>query len=143
MRQRLARFNEWLAIHLTLVFGSMYVCYVFFAYGFLPVLFPAQEVNLLYWSNTVQLWALPALMVGQNLLNRTNERQNARQYEMVQRINHLTDQMHTLLVSQDQIVQTLLTMAEANRQHIEALMAKTNEIDAEVDALSAKEGVIP
>lgn len=143
MRQRVAQFNDWLAIHLTLVFGSMYVTYVFFCYGFLPLLFPGQEVNLLYWSNTVQLWALPALMVGQNLLNRTNERQNHRQYEMVQQINHLTDQIHTLLVAQDQIVQTLLTMAEANRQHIEALMAKTNEIDAEVDALSGKEGVLP
>lgn len=56
MRKKLQHFNEWLAVHLTLVFGSMLTFYMAFTYGFLPLLFPHQEVNILYWSNTVQLW---------------------------------------------------------------------------------------
>lgn len=79
-------------------------------------------------------------MVGTNLLNRSTEQQNKRQYEMVQQITELTAQMHTLLQSQDAVVQTLLTMAESHRDTLAAIVAKTDEIDAEVDALTAYEG---
>lgn len=137
------RFNDWVALHITLLFGSMWTTYLFFFYGFLPFWWPNQKINLLYWSNTVQLWSLPLLMVGTNLLNRRSEQQAARQYEMITRMNGLTAQMHTLLVAQDQIVQTLLTMAEANRDAILALTDKTNEIDDEVDALAARTSPTP
>lgn len=78
-------------------------------------------------------------MVGTNVLGRAAERQSQRQYEMIERMNSLTDQMHTLLQSQDHIVQALLTVAESNREALVALVAKTNEIDAEVDTLTARD----
>jgi hypothetical protein len=54
MTQRFQHFNEWVALHATVAFGSMVAFYLAFAYGFLPLVFPHQEVNILYWSNTVQ-----------------------------------------------------------------------------------------
>ena len=80
---RVRTFNEWLALHATLVFGSMWMTYGFFLYGFIPVLFPSQMNHLLYWSNTVQLWSLPLLMVGQNVLGRTSDRQAKETHDTV------------------------------------------------------------
>lgn len=141
MWRRFQRFNDLLAAHAVLVFGSMWCFYALFFYGFLPLLFPNQEVTILYWSNSVQLWSLPLIMVGTNVLGRASERQAARQYEMVERITDLTDQMHTLLQAQDQIVTALLTISEANRDALIHIAAKTEEIDAEVDAITTQHGI--
>lgn len=66
---------------MTMIFGSMWATYAFFLYGFIPLFFPTQEVNLLYWSNTVQLWSLPLLMVGTNLLGRKSEQRAQEDHE--------------------------------------------------------------
>jgi len=70
------RFNEWLAVRVTYLFGSMWTAYLFFIYGFGPVLWPQYMNSMLYWSNTVQLWALPVLMVGGIVLGRASEKRN-------------------------------------------------------------------
>ena len=75
-------------------------------------------------------------MVGTNVLGRASERQAHRQYEMIERINSLTDSLHTMLIAQDQMVTTLIDITQA-------LVAKTNEIDAEVDALTARQDAQP
>jgi hypothetical protein len=49
----------------------MGVTYAFFAYGFLPIIFPSAMTALLYWSNTIQLWSLPLILVGQNVAARS------------------------------------------------------------------------
>ena len=77
------QFNDWLALHITLVFGTMWMTYAFFFYGFLPLVFPKDEVTLLYWSNTVQLWSLPLLMVGTNLLGKKSEERAQQDHEMI------------------------------------------------------------
>lgn len=80
---RVRAFNDWLAAHATIVFGSMWMTYAFFLYGFIPVLAPSQMDHLLYWSNTVQLWSLPLLMVGQNVLGRAAERRATETHDAV------------------------------------------------------------
>lgn len=132
------RLNEWVALHVTLVFGSMWITYLFFFYGFLPLIFPNQEVNFLYWSNTVQLWSLPLLMVGTNLLNRNSETQAHRQYEMVQRIDHLAQELQLMMQAQASMLTTLIDLSETSTAVLRQLDAKTQEIDAEVDAWMAK-----
>lgn len=51
------RLNDWIAVHATILFGSMWATYAFFLYGFAPLIWPGSMVTLLYWSNTVQLWS--------------------------------------------------------------------------------------
>lgn len=137
---RVRRFNEWIALHMTLLFGSMWITYLFVFYGFLPLFLPNQEVNLLYWSNTVQLWSLPLLMVGTNLLNRKSEAQAQQQYAMIQRIDQITQAMTDSMTAQRAMLTTLIDLADTSTALLTAVEAKTQEIDAEVDALTAKEG---
>jgi hypothetical protein len=81
--QRVRAFNEWLAAHATVVFGSMWMTYAFFLYGFVPVLLPHAMTVALYISNTVQLWSLPLLMVGSNVLGRAAERRALETHDTV------------------------------------------------------------
>ncbi|HZP82888.1 MAG TPA: hypothetical protein VFB21_14705 [Chthonomonadaceae bacterium] len=78
-----AAVNERIAVMSTLIFGSMWMFYAFFLYGFLPLLpqlAPYQD-KFLYWGSWIQLWALPLLMVGGIVLNRASERRAAEDHE--------------------------------------------------------------
>ena len=66
---KLTAFNELFASKSTVIFSSMWAFYAFVAYGLLPVFFPSYQNDLLYWSNCVQLVALPLLAVGQRVLS--------------------------------------------------------------------------
>lgn len=79
------KFNEWVAVKATDIFGTMYTTYALFLYGFLPLLFPGLMVTLLYWSNTVQLWSLPLLMVGTAVTGRSVTRQAKETHDMVKK----------------------------------------------------------
>ena len=138
---RIKHLNEWVAIRGVAIFGNIWTAYLFFFYGFLPFLFPSQQIPLLYWSNTVQLWSLPLLMVGTNLLNRKYEIQAQRQYTMIQRIDQITQAMTDSMTAQRAMLTTLIDLADTSTALLKAVEAKTQEIDAEVDALTAKEGV--
>lgn len=81
---RVARFNERIAVRSTVVFGSMWMTYVFLLYGLLPLLAPSALTWALYVSNCVQLFALPLLAVGQNVLGRGGERRAQETHDMVQ-----------------------------------------------------------
>ncbi len=67
---KITRINETLAVWLTKAFGTMWVCYAFMVYGLLPAfaLFQNHQASFLYWSNWVQLWSLPLILVGTNIL---------------------------------------------------------------------------
>lgn len=136
----LRRFNIWVALHGVAVFGSIWTAYLFFFYGFLPLFFPQQQITLLYWSNTVQLWSLPLIMVGTNLLNRKYDDQTQRQYTMIERIDLITQTMMDTLATQRAMLTSLIDVAEASTSLLQKVEAKTQEIDAEVDALTEKEG---
>ncbi len=86
--------NERIAVWLTRAFGTMWICYAFMAYGLLPAfaLFHPYQESFLYWSNWVQLWSLPLILVGTNILGRDAEQRSrldheklARSYEEQQR----------------------------------------------------------
>ena len=79
------QFNNFLAEKSTLVFGTMWTFYIFFFYSLLPLIpFLTQYQNqLFYWSGWVQLWALPLLMVGQNVLGRNAEQRAQQDHEMI------------------------------------------------------------
>ena len=75
--------NERVAVIATIVFGSMWMFYAFFLYGFMPLLprlAPYQD-KFLYWGSWIQLWALPLLMVGGIVLNRASEKRAAEDHE--------------------------------------------------------------
>ena len=133
------RANDWIAVHATLAFGSMWATYVFFLYGFAPIMWPKSLVTLLYWSNTVQLWSLPLLMVGQNVLGRAGERRDQEQFRMTQQIDQLTQEQAVMMGAQRAMLDALTALSEEMLRVLLAVADKAAEIDAEVDALTAAE----
>jgi hypothetical protein len=53
-------------------------------------------VFLLFLSNLVQLWALPVLAVGQQVLSRASDKQALQTYQDAEAVLHLTDEIHRL-----------------------------------------------
>ncbi|MFF4403576.1 hypothetical protein [Streptomyces sp. NPDC001404] len=94
LRGTTARFNESFARRATLVFGTVWMFYLLTAYGLLPLLLPAAINQLLYWSNCVQLIALPLLMVGTNILGRDSERRALETHDAVMEELLLLRQSH-------------------------------------------------
>ncbi|MFX4302956.1 hypothetical protein ACOJUR_11990 [Alicyclobacillus tolerans] len=115
------RVNDWIALRMTLIFGTMWMTYLFFIYGFLPLLFPQQEVNLLYWSNTVQLWSLPLLMVGTNLLGKKSEERAQQDHEMIKSEFEAIRNLNTALL--EELAETKAMHQELHTKHTALLHA--------------------
>ena len=75
--------NETFAVWLTKAFGTMWMFYAFMVYGLLPAfaLFRPHQDSFLYWSNWVELWSLPLIMVGTNILGREAEERSNLDHE--------------------------------------------------------------
>jgi hypothetical protein len=52
---------------------------------------------LLFLSNLVQLWALPVLAVGQQVLSRASDKQATQTYLDAEAILHISDSVHKLV----------------------------------------------
>ena len=61
----ITRFNNWVALHLVQIIGTMWCAYAFFAYSIVPAYFPKLQEQFLYWGNAVQLTMGPIILVGQ------------------------------------------------------------------------------
>jgi uncharacterized membrane protein len=101
-------FNGWLASIITRGFGSMWAFYALviwmFAWMFLASigfwLFKYDQYPftfLLFLSNLVQLWALPVLAVGQQVLSRASDKQAAQTYKDAEMILQITYDVHKLI----------------------------------------------
>lgn len=101
--------NDKVAARATLVFGTMWMTYCFVVYGALGAIFTREQATLLYWSNWVQLWSLPLLMVGAVVLGRAAERRNQQGFEDTEAILHGQVQAAAHLAAQDAL---LLAIAE-------------------------------
>lgn len=73
--KKLVQINELIAVWMIKIFGSMWLCYVFVLFGLIPLysFFSPYKESVLYWSNWIQLWSLPLILVGTNILGRDAE----------------------------------------------------------------------
>ena len=65
--------NKMIATRLTEVVSSIWAFYAFFIFGLLPIFFPSYEIDILYWSNFLQLIFLPLITVGSRILDSDND----------------------------------------------------------------------
>lgn len=93
--------NERLARRGTMAFGSMWTFYAFVIYGALGAIFVSQQVTLLYWSNWIQLWSLPLLMVGGLVLGKASDKRAQATYEDASAVLHEAEQIQAHLDHQD------------------------------------------
>ena len=75
--------NDRIAAKATNWFGSMWTTYAFMVYGLVPIVVPSLMTIFLYWSNWVQLWSLPLILVGTAVLGRAMVRQAQETHDAV------------------------------------------------------------
>lgn len=73
--------NDYLAEKITIAFSTMWAFYLFIIYGLTPLVWPQYMDKILYYSNFIQLIALPALAVGSIVLSKKQETKNQAIYE--------------------------------------------------------------
>jgi uncharacterized membrane protein len=120
-------FNGWLAALITRAFGSMWAFYVLvlwmFAWMFLASIgfwiFQYDKYPftfLLFLSNLVQLWALPVLAVGQQVLSRASDKQALQTYQDAEAVLQLTDQIHGMAERNSKLTQQIHQLIEVNNR---------------------------
>lgn len=107
--------GERIALGATRQFGTLWMTMLFVIYGALGALFVQQQPTLLYWSNWVQLWSLPLILVGTNLLGR--------HAEIRAEVDH----------------EKLLRLEKAQEANLNVLMAMLTEIRNELEQLTHEE----
>lgn len=111
-------FNGRLAVFLTNAFGSMGAFYtlVVWMFGWMVLasigfgIFrndPYPFTFLLFLSNLVQLFALPILAVGQQVLSRASDKQAQQTYKDAEAILKLQDEIHRLIELNNKLTQEI------------------------------------
>lgn len=83
------KLNKWLGVKITIAFSTMWAFYMFVAYGLIPLIWPQYQDKILYWSNFLQLIALPALAVGAAVLSEKAEQREQETHDAV--MNELSE----------------------------------------------------
>jgi uncharacterized membrane protein len=118
-------FNGWLAALITKCFGSMWAFYVLVVWMFAWMFFASIGFSvfkfdqypftfLLFLSNLVQLWALPVLAVGQQVLSRASDRRALQTYEDTEAVLQLADQLHGLIKTNNRLTNQIHELIEVN-----------------------------
>lgn len=78
------KFNEWLAVKLTMGVGSMTCAYLFLLWALLPLTFPGMTNLVSYVSQSIiQLVLLSVIMVGQAIGNRRTEKRAEQDHQTI------------------------------------------------------------
>lgn len=110
---------------MTFGFGNMYTCYIFMVYGLLSIIrvFAPYQSTLLYYNNWIQLWSLPLLLTGQNLMGRASEQRDIEMYNMIK--------------EEFDIVREQQANANQERQELKDLLQQTTEENANIKTILA------
>ena len=111
-------------------FGSMPAFYLFVVYGALGAIFVKYQATLLYWSNWIQLWSLPLLMVGGIVLGIAHDKMAQQQFDDTEALLHEQQQTAAHLAAQDEKILAILERIEQNT-------ALTEEVKAAVRAATS------
>ena len=94
-------FNNWLAVKITNVVGTMWCAYAFtiIALISLPDAIKGGRSTLIAWvaQTFLQLVLLSIIMVGQKVAAGGSDKQLRQTYEDAEALLHITDEMHKLL----------------------------------------------
>lgn len=117
LERRENRFNEWLAIHITRIVGTMWCAYAFAGLALisLPAAIRGGTATLISWiaQTFLQLVLLSIIMVGQNIAAKKSDRQleqtykdseellkiNAAIRELLEKNTELTAEIHEVVRS--------------------------------------------
>ena len=126
----ISRINETFAVWLTKAFGTMWMFYAFMVYGLLPAfaLFRPHQASFLYWSNWVELWSLPLIMVGTNILGRDAEKRS--------RLDH--EKLTKSYEEQQQTYERVLAMLKRQEDMMAELLKQDHILEAQDTVLAVQ-----
>src|SRR6476646_5084411 len=95
------RFNEWLAIRITRIVGTMWCAYAFAGLALIsiPAAIRGGTAMLISWiaQTFLQLVLLSIIMVGQNIAAKKSDRQLEQTYKDSEELLKISDSMQALL----------------------------------------------
>jgi hypothetical protein len=108
----IAGFNTWLAVKITKVVGSMWIAYLFAAIALvsLPAAIQSRNVIIIIaWiaQTFFQLVLLPIIIVGQNVIQATNDARAEADHETLSAVHKLTVEVHAMNEAHSAILRQL------------------------------------
>jgi uncharacterized membrane protein len=101
IERRENRFNEWLAVRITRIVGTMWCAYAFAGLALisLPAAIRGGTATLISWiaQTFLQLVLLSIIMVGQNIAAKKSDRQLEQTYRDSEELLKINGAMHELL----------------------------------------------
>jgi len=106
------RFNTWLAVKITKTVGTMWIAYLFAAIALisLPAAISSRNVIVIVaWiaQTFFQLVLLPIIIVGQNVIQATNDARAEADHETLTAVHRLTVEVHAINQMQTTILRQL------------------------------------
>lgn len=132
--------NNFVALKITLVVSSIWAFYIFVLYGLAPLIWPSEEINILYWTNFLQLIFLPIITVGATILGRKAEERARRDHEHLTKNFIMTHKMLSLMQDFHEVIfehtnenHEIKSISAEKKQKI---LRKSQEVEAHLAALN-------
>lgn len=108
----IASFNTWLAVKITKTVGSMWIAYLFAAIALVSLPAAIQSRNVIViiaWiaQTFFQLVLLPIIIVGQNVIQATNDARAEADHETLTAVHKLTVEVHAMNEAHSAILRQL------------------------------------
>src|SRR5438874_2640430 len=111
LEKRESRFNDWLAVRITNVVGTMWCAYAFAGLALisLPAAIRAGTAPLIAWiaQTFLQLVLLSIIMVGQKVAAAKSDRQLEQTYKDAEALLKVSDQIHCLLQQNTELTEEI------------------------------------
>src|SRR5438270_4174983 len=120
LEKRETRFNDWLAISITRVVGTMWCAYAFagLALVSLPAAIRGGTATLIAWiaQTFLQLVLLSIIMVGQKVAAEKSDRQLEQTYCDAEALLKISGEIHTLLQQNTDLTQEINQIVAAGKK---------------------------
>lgn len=120
LERRENRFNDWLAIKITNVVGTMWCAYAFAALTLisLPEAIHGGVATLIAWiaQTFLQLVLLSIIMVGQNIASEKSDRQLAQTYRDAEALLKISDEIQVLLKQNTTLTEEIHDVVRVEKQ---------------------------
>ncbi|MFL6766080.1 MAG: hypothetical protein ACJ8FO_12890 [Sphingomicrobium sp.] len=111
LEKRETRFNDWLAIKITKIVGTMWCAYAFAGLALisLPAAIRGGTATLISWiaQTFLQLVLLSIIMVGQNIAAKKSDRQLEQTYRDAEALLKISDEIQSLLKQNTELTQEI------------------------------------
>jgi hypothetical protein len=120
LEKRETRFNDWLAVTITNIVGTMWCAYAFacLALVSLPAAIRGGTATLVAWiaQTFLQLVLLSIIMVGQKVAAEKSDRQLEQTYEDAEALLKISDEIQQLLKQNTELTEQIHQVVRAEKQ---------------------------